>query len=188
MVWSVQGLTTDHFTNHKTLRLIKYVHVMINLCYRVQLISHLLYLCCELGLTRVKVLEQHTDWKFIISECWFASRILLVTCLYWMAWTQLGQYHPYCICEHHILYCYFMFRLRNVCTKFIDEIGEEDIYAAYSKNPGSRREFENFLCRRTGVFGNCSNTKRTSMRVLDLWILQFICFYCAMQNARIFHL
>ena len=42
-----------------------------------------------------------------------------------------------------------------MCDTYMGEIGEEDIYQAYKKNPKSTQQFENFLCRGPGVRGEC---------------------------------
>lgn len=42
-----------------------------------------------------------------------------------------------------------------MCNTYMGDIGEMTIYRAYKKNPKSRKQFEDYLCRKSGLRGEC---------------------------------
>ncbi|XP_033738265.1 marginal zone B- and B1-cell-specific protein-like [Pecten maximus] len=53
-------------------------------------------------------------------------------------------------------------RLRETCSMYMGEIGEEEIYEAYRQE----KDFEKYLCRGQGLLGECS--KKTSHKTDEL--------------------
>ncbi|XP_060084966.1 marginal zone B- and B1-cell-specific protein-like [Ylistrum balloti] len=47
-------------------------------------------------------------------------------------------------------------RLREMCSMYVGEIGEEEIYEAYLKE----KDLDKFLCRGKGLLGECSKSKK----------------------------
>ncbi|CAH1795509.1 unnamed protein product [Owenia fusiformis] len=47
-------------------------------------------------------------------------------------------------------------RLMAMCDDYVGEIGEDEIYEAYTKNPKSLVKFEDYLCRGEGILSRCS--------------------------------
>jgi len=43
-----------------------------------------------------------------------------------------------------------------MCSNFVDELGEEQLYEIYRQDPSDSKAFEKSLCRGTGIFGDCS--------------------------------
>lgn len=43
----------------------------------------------------------------------------------------------------------------DMCEQYMGNVGENEIYTAYKKNPKSRKQFEDFLCRGTGHLSEC---------------------------------
>ena len=47
----------------------------------------------------------------------------------------------------------------DMCEQYMGVVGEMEIYKAYKKNPKSRKQFEDFMCRGTGKLGECKKVE-----------------------------
>lgn len=43
----------------------------------------------------------------------------------------------------------------NMCSSFVEELGEEQLYEIYRHNPSDDKAFEKSLCKSNGIFGEC---------------------------------
>jgi len=60
-----------------------------------------------------------------------------------------------------ILFGYFsMSRLMEVCSSFIEEMGEEEIYKIYRRGPDDSKALEKALCKGSGIFGKCNKVQQ----------------------------
>ena len=50
-------------------------------------------------------------------------------------------------------------RLMEVCSSFVEELSEEEIYEIYRRDPSDSKALEKALCRGSGVFGTCSKVQ-----------------------------
>ena len=46
-----------------------------------------------------------------------------------------------------------------MCEQYMGVVGEMEVYNAYKKNPKSRKQFEDFLCRGKGHLGECAKVE-----------------------------
>lgn len=46
-------------------------------------------------------------------------------------------------------------RIAEMCNRFVDEIGEVEIYGIWRKNPKSLRTFQQEMCYGPGIKGHC---------------------------------
>lgn len=46
-------------------------------------------------------------------------------------------------------------RLMNMCSSFVEELGEEQLYEIYRQDPSDNKAFEKSLCKGNGIFGEC---------------------------------
>lgn len=129
----------------------------------------------KLVFRNVKVTEAFDCSHCTKAKSEFVGSIVFLNLL-WKGSQEINYFHSW---ETIFVHC----RLLRVCTKFVDEIGEDELYAGYRRKPESRREFENFLCRGTGVFGDCKDKKRTNMRVLDLWLFLRLLVPCIHEHV-----
>ena len=44
----------------------------------------------------------------------------------------------------------------DMCEQYMGQIGEMEVYSAYKKNPKSRKQFEDYMCRGTELRGYCA--------------------------------
>jgi len=47
----------------------------------------------------------------------------------------------------------------NVCSSFVEELGEEGIYEVYRHDPDDSSALEKALCKGTGIFSKCSKVQ-----------------------------
>lgn len=57
------------------------------------------------------------------------------------------------------LYRRCLCRLMNMCSSFVEELGEEEIYEIYRRDPSDSKAFEKALCKGSGIFGTCSKVQ-----------------------------
>jgi len=46
-----------------------------------------------------------------------------------------------------------------MCSSFVEELGEEELYDIYRRDPSDMKAFENALCKGSGIFGECSKAQ-----------------------------
>jgi len=51
----------------------------------------------------------------------------------------------------------------DMCTSFVDNLGEEQLYEIYRQDPSDDKVFEKSLCKGNGIFGDC-NRKQERQR------------------------
>lgn len=51
-------------------------------------------------------------------------------------------------------------RLMNMCSSFVEEIGEEDLYATYRRDLSDVTALEKALCKGSGIFGECNKIQQ----------------------------
>jgi len=51
-------------------------------------------------------------------------------------------------------------RLMEVCNRFVEELGDEGVYAIYHRDPSKKRVLEDALCYGDGIFSDCEGYKR----------------------------
>ena len=54
----------------------------------------------------------------------------------------------------------------NMCSSFVDELGEEQLYEIYRQDPSDNKVFEKSLCRGNGIFGDCSKKQEQQRQEL----------------------
>jgi len=47
----------------------------------------------------------------------------------------------------------------EVCSSFVEELSEEEIYEIYRRDPSDSKALEKALCKGSGVFGKCSKVQ-----------------------------
>jgi len=47
----------------------------------------------------------------------------------------------------------------NICSSFVEELGEEKLYDIYRRDPSDSKLLEEFLCKGSGIFGECTKAK-----------------------------
>ena len=47
----------------------------------------------------------------------------------------------------------------EICSSFVEELSEEEIYEIYRRDPGDSKALEMALCKGSGVFGKCSKVQ-----------------------------
>jgi len=55
----------------------------------------------------------------------------------------------------HSVCIFYAYRLMNMCSSFVEELGEEQLYEIYRHNPSDDKAFEKSLCKSNGIFGEC---------------------------------
>ena len=46
-----------------------------------------------------------------------------------------------------------------MCSSLVEELGEEEIYEIYQRDPVDNKVLENVLCKGSGIFDNCKEVK-----------------------------
>jgi len=47
----------------------------------------------------------------------------------------------------------------NMCSNFVEEMGEEELYAIYRRDLNDDNALEKALCKGSGTFGECNKDK-----------------------------
>jgi len=42
-----------------------------------------------------------------------------------------------------------------MCSSFVEELGEEELYEIYRRDPSDGKALEKALCKGSGIFGEC---------------------------------
>lgn len=52
-----------------------------------------------------------------------------------------------------------------MCSSFVEELGEVELYDIYRRDPSDIKAFEKYLCRGSGIFGECNREQRIKVEL-----------------------
>jgi len=52
-----------------------------------------------------------------------------------------------------------------MCSSFVEELGEEELYGIYRRDPSDIKAFEKALCKGSGIFGECSKAEQRKLEL-----------------------